>query len=154
MVDPAAMCRRHLLGEHVELHMLAGSLRRGRSIAGFLAKGLLEPAAMRRRHAALAAEIVKRGWNHASPLTVPPSVRLLRRYKVDTAVSAVELSRRCPECRIRLRAAVKSLVKPTAKAIWASVGRPGLVPRHSTAGDQPDALKGVPRSEKRPAVLN
>jgi hypothetical protein len=26
MVPPKVMCRKHLLGEHVEIHMLAGSL--------------------------------------------------------------------------------------------------------------------------------
>ncbi|MEZ0346180.1 MAG: pyrimidine dimer DNA glycosylase/endonuclease V, partial [Infirmifilum sp.] len=28
MVPPSIMCDRHLLGEHVELHMLVGALRR------------------------------------------------------------------------------------------------------------------------------
>ena len=37
MLPTAGMCRKHLLGEHVELHMLLGSLRRGKNIEGFLA---------------------------------------------------------------------------------------------------------------------
>lgn len=32
MLPTAGMCRKHLLGEHVELHMLLGSLRRGKNI--------------------------------------------------------------------------------------------------------------------------
>ena len=34
MLPPECMCRKHLLGEHVELHMLLGSMRRGKSIEG------------------------------------------------------------------------------------------------------------------------
>ena len=97
MVDPHTMCRKHLLGEHVEIHMLAGSLLRGRSIAGFLRDKILEPRAMIQRHAALAAEIAKRGYKHASPL--PTLLVQLPAGKVDTVVSDTELRRRCPECR-------------------------------------------------------
>jgi Pyrimidine dimer DNA glycosylase len=96
MVDPRRMCRKHLLGEHVELHMLVGTLRRGRSIAGFLAKRLVEPRSIERRHTALASEMVRRGYRHASPLQQPPRAP---RGTVDRAVSAVELARRCPACK-------------------------------------------------------
>lgn len=34
MLPPETMCRKHLLGEHVELHMLLGSLRRGKTLTG------------------------------------------------------------------------------------------------------------------------
>ena len=74
MVDPTLMCDQHLLGEHVELHMLAGTLARRRSIDGFIAKGLLEPGAMHERHEALVAEMAARGFMHRSPLPdVDPS---------------------------------------------------------------------------------
>jgi hypothetical protein len=95
MVDPSKMCRKHLLGEHVEIHMLAGSLNKGRSVAGFLADGLLEPQSMRARHAVLAAEMASRGYRHQSPLPatpVPPS------GSVDRVRSAQELARRCSAC--------------------------------------------------------
>lgn len=101
MVDPATMCDRHLLGEHVEIHMLAGTLARRRSIDGFIAKGLLEPAAMGARHEALAAEMRRRGFNHRSPLPecdlgyLPVAAREAR---VDVAVSARELAARCERC--------------------------------------------------------
>ena len=29
MVDPQIMCRQHLLGEHTEMHMFVGTLKRG-----------------------------------------------------------------------------------------------------------------------------
>lgn len=45
MLPPETMCRKHLLGEHVELHMLLGSLRRGKNIDGFLAGSWWTPGA-------------------------------------------------------------------------------------------------------------
>ena len=53
MVDPRLMCRKHLLGEHVELHMLVGSLRKGISLEGFFENKLIELHNVERRHAQL-----------------------------------------------------------------------------------------------------
>jgi len=98
MVEPKAMCRKHLLGEHVEIHMLAGALRRGRSIAGFVAENLLEPRSARTRHAALAAEMTRRGYRHSSPL---PSVPTAAGW-VDRQAARRDLATRCPACATRL----------------------------------------------------
>ena len=100
MVPPEVMCRKHLLGEHVEIHMLAGSLRRGRSIEGHLAAGQLEPASIRRRHAALALEMRRRGFKHQSPL--PLVHGKVPRGRVNVAMSVKDLKKRCPDCRARL----------------------------------------------------
>ena len=98
MVDPRTMCRRRLLSEHVEIHMLAGSIIRGRGIAGFLRDKILEPRSMTRRHAALAREMVRRSYRHASPLPVLPAAsRMLG--AVDRVTAEIELRRRCPECK-------------------------------------------------------
>ena len=95
MVDPALMCRKHLLGEHVECHMLVGVLARGKRIQGFLDRGLLEPAKVQARHDALAREMQKRGWNHQSPIR--PTQWENSGY-VDATASLAELRRRCPDC--------------------------------------------------------
>ncbi len=70
-IDPALLCRSHLLGEHRELHGLWNILTRG--LAGYAAhpetrrwRGKL--AALYRRHEALVAEMARRGDQHASPL--------------------------------------------------------------------------------------
>lgn len=94
------MCSRHLLGEHVELHMLVGTLQRKRSIAGFIAKGLLEVHSVRKRHEALVAEMVRRGMKHRSPL---PPIRLGKMGRVDRASNLRELARRCSQCRAAQR---------------------------------------------------
>ena len=62
MLPPETMCRKHLLGEHVELHMLLGSLRRGKNIDGFLAGKLVDPRRMFRRHGELVLEMERRGY--------------------------------------------------------------------------------------------
>ena len=97
MVPPSKMCRKHLLGEHVELHMIAACLRLGKSIRGYVETGLIETAKIADRHAELASEMARRGYNHKSPITMPADVR--REGRVSVHESARELSRRCPECR-------------------------------------------------------
>lgn len=99
MVDPKIMCRQHLLGEHVECHMLAGTLAKGKSILGFLKKGLVEPTSLVRRHQELAEEMWKRGYSHKSPLQIDDS-----RYSgvtVNQHKSLSDLVIRCPECAQR-----------------------------------------------------
>jgi hypothetical protein len=103
MVKPALMCRKHLLGEHVELHMLASHLRLGRKVDGFVAHNCVEPSAIARRHKALAAEMIKRGYKHASPLTQPPvGTHQHLTARVDVAAALDELTTRCVDCRWRL----------------------------------------------------
>jgi len=57
MVNPKIMCRQHLLGEHVEIHMFVGTLSRGKSVKGYLEKGLLEVHNLYWRHEELVEEI-------------------------------------------------------------------------------------------------
>lgn len=101
MIDPRKMCRRHLLGEHAEIHMMAGTLLRGRSIDGFLERGLLEPQNARARHDALAAEMTARGFTHRSPLPKFPRCRL--QGTVSRERAEAELFARCPDCRKLMR---------------------------------------------------
>lgn len=95
MVPPRKMCRKHLLGEHVEIHMAVATLRLGKSVQGFLEKGLLDLSRLRERHDELVREMERRGYRHSSPLGTVP-----RRLggKIDARANARELARRCPEC--------------------------------------------------------
>ena len=98
MLPPETMCRKHLLGEHVELHMLLGSLRRGKNIDGFLAGKLVDPRRMFRRHEELVLEMERRGYRHASPLDEAECETLARRYGrtgtgIDAEANAAELAR-------------------------------------------------------------
>lgn len=106
MVPAGRMCRKHLLGEHVEIHMLLGTLKRGRSIAGFLSKGLLEPVSLKERHDALVAEMEIRGYSHRSPISGHEFRKVASRFseiektaRVNGEKSIEELYRRCAECK-------------------------------------------------------
>lgn len=98
MLNPAIHCRKHLLGAHVECHMLLGALRKGKSIQGFLDKKIVEPMSLQFYHDMLVKEIEKRGYKHNSPMIVDVDVS-----KYDTMVdrfeSIAELATRCVECR-------------------------------------------------------
>jgi hypothetical protein len=72
-VDPAVLCRQHLLGEHRELHGLWNILVHGKT--GYSRhpetrrwEGKL--AALYARHEALVDEMTARGYNHNSPLDI------------------------------------------------------------------------------------
>jgi hypothetical protein len=93
-IEPADLCRNHLLGEHRELHGLWNILTLGRS--GYRShpetrrwEGKLP--ALYRRHEALVREMGRRGYRHASPLD-PGSVTGLDRQ--DTYVDPPDVQRR------------------------------------------------------------
>jgi hypothetical protein len=102
MANPAVMCNKHLLGEHVECHMLVGHLQRKRRIVNYIRLNLLQPRSLRERHDQLALEMKTRGMLHKSPLPefdlsyLPEEHRI---YTVNRDESLTELSRRCLECR-------------------------------------------------------
>ena len=98
MVAPKLMCRKHLLGEHLEIHMLNGSLKNGKSIAGFLEKKLLEPTALVYRHRELVREMLKRGYKHDSLLVPVSGLKKFSAFKVDRVASLKELTTRCKAC--------------------------------------------------------
>lgn len=93
MVDPMLMCDRHLLGEHFEIHMFVGCLNKGKSVKGYLEKGLLEIQSLKKRHGKLVREMKRRGMKHNS--------KLICYYKqkfggyIDREVSKKELFTRC-----------------------------------------------------------
>jgi len=104
MVDPKLLCREHLLGEHNELHKFVPSFKKKRSVAGRL--GQIELSKYRQRHDELAIEMVRRGYNHSSPIEVPDFSYLpLAHYEaiVDKGTSLKELCKRCTECRKRIK---------------------------------------------------
>ena len=70
-VDPALLCRRHLLGEHRELHavwtiLTTGSRGYRRHPETLRWEGRL--GALARRHDRLVGEMERRGYRHRSPL--------------------------------------------------------------------------------------
>ena len=68
MIDPKMLCKKHLLGEHVELHMFVGTINKNKKLDGYKKNGLVEVHNIKLRHRELAAEMIARGMNHQSPL--------------------------------------------------------------------------------------
>ncbi len=99
-VDPRLMCRQHLLGEHLEVHMFMNALAQGKALKGYIEHGLVETHRLRERHAALVAEMKRRGYRHHSPMRAR---RTPVAGAIDVKGNLVELARRCPACAARQR---------------------------------------------------
>lgn len=104
MVNPRYMCRQHLLGEHLEIHMFAGAMNKNKNLNGFARNGLLEPYSLHGRHDNLVKEMERRGYTHKTPMPVVNLSSLdsdLRNSKVDMIRSEHDLFGRCQECKKR-----------------------------------------------------
>ena len=104
MVNPRIMCRKHLMGEHVETHMFVGSINRGNDIWGYVKNNLVEPNSLTERHDELSQEMIRRGYNHKSPIKEVDLSRLIEKEKlakVDSMKSLVDLLSRCKYCATR-----------------------------------------------------
>lgn len=96
MVPPEKMCRQHLLGEHVELHMFVGAINKGKRLNHFAENNYLDSRKIKSRHSAIVKEMKRRGYNHQSPLEYQDKLKI---GKVDAEKSYKDLLARCPECR-------------------------------------------------------
>jgi hypothetical protein len=100
MVNPRIMCRQHLLGEHVEIHMFSGTLNRKKSVKGYLEKGLLEIHNLYNRHEELVKEMKRRGYQHHSE--VDEKWKLVDKAGlINEKKSLNELTNRCLKCKRR-----------------------------------------------------
>jgi len=96
-LEPERLCRRHLLGEHRELHGLWVILTQGKK--GFAnhpetARWRGKLKALYQRHEALAAEMARRGYLHHTPLPAAEATGLAvqEEYK-DTPAEQVRIIR-------------------------------------------------------------
>jgi hypothetical protein len=106
MVPVEILCRKHLMGEHVETHMFLGSLQRKRKIDGFVRNNCAQPLDLLNRHDLIAEEMTSRGYNHKSPLLFTPEVLDYLpdnqiHAKVDVKPALEDLINRCSICRER-----------------------------------------------------
>ena len=100
MVNPRIMCRQHLLGEHVEIHMFIGTLNQKKSVKGYLEKGLLEIHNLYTRHEELVEEMKRRSYNHYSE--VDEKWKLVEKVgTINKEKNVAELVNRCPKCERR-----------------------------------------------------
>lgn len=120
-VDPSKMCRKHLLGEHVEMHMFVGVVNKGKSIKGYLSKRLINPIRVQERHNQLVNEMIKRGYNHNSPLPKVKVTKLIyiADYSLDLEQNEKDLRSRCKECDSKyIKEACMSYIKEFDPIDW------------------------------------
>ena len=98
-VNPEFLCTKHLLGEHVESHMYVGCIKKGTSLKGYIDKGLVEVHNIKKRHDELVTEMLKRGFNHYTPIEEFTCQEI---GYVNTEQNINELFNRCPNCRERI----------------------------------------------------
>jgi hypothetical protein len=104
-VDPRLLCRQHLLGEHVEMHMFLGTIRHGHSVRGYTDNGIVDPHRVFARHEELVLEMARRSVQHRSPMVLTEedvaAMEALPRATIDEEANLAELARRCERCRER-----------------------------------------------------
>lgn len=98
-IPPEKLCQKHLCGEHLEMHMFVGTIKRGNRIDGYVRNKLVDTRNIQRRHDELAAEMLRRGYNHKSPMDYED---MLSQGEIDVEFNRADLMARCPECRARL----------------------------------------------------
>lgn len=112
MVDPKIMCQKHLCGEHVELHMFIGTLKKGVRIDGFLKNNCCEPKSIFQRHIDISEEMIARGYNHQSPLeledcnVISNLSEIQKNWMIDSSLAMNDLLSRCPECKKRAQSLI------------------------------------------------
>lgn len=106
MVPTEIMCRNHLLGEHLEIHMFVGCLKKGKSLKGYIDKGLVEISHILTRHHYLVEEMKRRGYNHKTPIGDYP-IDIDNNGNVDIEKSLKDLLSRCENCRERNTALIE-----------------------------------------------
>jgi len=99
MINPSLLCKKHLMGEHFEIHKHRHVFEKGYSIEG--RKGQIEPLAMKKRHDEIALEMENRGYSHKSPYDMPSLGKYnnLDSFTVDVNISLNDLMNRCPHCK-------------------------------------------------------
>lgn len=106
MADVTKMCDKHLLGEHVELHMFIGTLRKDISLKGYKDNNLVEPLSIPDRHTQITEEMKRRGMKHNSEISEGEFHELLlrmpkdvRNNKINKKEALEELLIRCDRCQ-------------------------------------------------------
>ena len=102
MVNPRGMCDKHLLGEHVEMHMFWGTIAKKKNVDGFIEKNLLEIRSLLRRHDALVREMERRGMTHKTPIdSLPKGHKKIKRIRIPREETKEILLSRCNDCKNR-----------------------------------------------------
>lgn len=104
-VDPRILCRKHLLGYHLEMHMFLGALKEKKKLTGFYKNNLFEPKSLKKCHDLVSLEMLHRTYNHKTPMTqeeFEDGIKDLtdeeRTWEIDREKSLIDLLMRCKNC--------------------------------------------------------
>jgi hypothetical protein len=100
-IDPKKLCNQHLLGEHVEMHMFLGCIKKGISLKGYYENKLVCTDLIKKRHDDLAVEMISRGMKHISPITEIDFFKDFKYGEIDLEANTDELTSRCSKCKER-----------------------------------------------------
>jgi len=111
MIDPILLCRKHLLGEHGEIHKHRHNFVKKHRIDKRISPVVqIEPGSMEKRHDDLAKEMINRGYNHKSPYQQPDISHLPFEQQTSTVnldISYGDLIERCPDCARNIKNKLK-----------------------------------------------
>jgi hypothetical protein len=101
-VPVVMLCNKHLLGEHVEMHMFVGCLMKNKKLNSYINKGLVDLFNLPDRHRKLSEEMSRRGMHHRSELLWVET--WLNDYwpkwgEIDISKNIDTLTNRCSNCR-------------------------------------------------------
>lgn len=106
-INPKFLCKKHLLGEHGEIHKHRHNFVKQHKISKRISPIVqIAPEQMEVRHNELAVEMVRRGYNHQSPYEQPDLSYLKNeeRYaEIDIDISIRDLTLRCEDCANNLK---------------------------------------------------
>lgn len=107
LVDPAIMCKNHLLGEHREMHQVKGTVEKhkhGKNVLKGLADvNAIDTRLIKERHDELVEEMKNRGWTgHQTPMedVENPGEDI---GEIDREENLELILRRCKDCRERAK---------------------------------------------------
>lgn len=95
------------------MHMFVGSHKNNIKLDGYINTGLLDPFYIRQRHDDLVDEMIRRGYNHKSPIDIQTCEDIADTYcqrglreNVNAFANTEELRRRCKECNSLIEDAI------------------------------------------------
>ena len=100
-IDSKRLCNQHLLGEHLEMYMFTGCIKKGINLKGYYNNKLVCTNLIKKRHDELVDEMISRNMKHKSPL---PEIDFFKDFKygeIDIEANIKELISRCPRCKER-----------------------------------------------------
>lgn len=102
MVNPKLLCRKHLLGEHGEIHKFRHSFVKQHKMGKRVELGQIDHTNMESRHDELRDEMLSRGYNHNSDYVQPDISYIKLVPKIDINLNLSDLSERCEDCKRRI----------------------------------------------------